>query len=63
MTTRLLPIHDHIIGKKATSKVNTEKYNNEIPTVCGLAADNNNKLYAETMIFLWSNLYNLNFIM
>ena len=37
--------------------------NNETPTVCGLAADNNNKLYTETMIFLWNNHYNLNFIM
>ena len=27
-------------------------YYNETPTVCGLAADNNNKLYIETMIFL-----------
>ena len=26
--------------------------NNETPTVRGLAADNNNKLYTETMIFL-----------
>ena len=37
--------------------------NNETPTVRGLAADNNNKLYTETMIFLWNNHYNLNFIM
>ena len=36
---------------------------NETPTVRGLAADNNNKLYTETMIFLWNNHYNLNFIM
>ena len=36
---------------------------NETPTVHGLAADNNNKLYTETMIFLWNNHYNLNFIM
>ena len=40
------------------------QYNlNETPTVRGLAADNNNKLYTETMIFLWNNHYNLNFIM
>ena len=36
---------------------------NETPMVRGLAADNNNKLYTETMIFLWNNHYNLNFIM
>ena len=36
---------------------------NETPTVRGLATDNNNKLYTETMIFLWNNHYNLNFIM
>ena len=36
---------------------------NETPTVRGLAADNNNKLYTETMIFLWNNHCNLNFIM
>ena len=36
---------------------------NETPTVRGLAADNNNKLYTESMIFLWNNHYNLNFIM
>ena len=36
---------------------------NETPTVRGLAADNNNKLYIETMIFLWNKHYNLNFIM
>ena len=36
---------------------------NETPTVRGLAADNNNKLYTEAMIFLWNNHYNLNFIM
>ena len=36
---------------------------NETPTVRGLAADINNKLYTETMIFLWNNHYNLNFIM
>ena len=35
--------------------------NNETPTVRGLAADKNNKLYTETMIFLWNNHYNLNF--
>ena len=34
---------------------------NETPTVRGLAADKNNKLYTETMIFLWNNHYNLNF--
>ena len=34
---------------------------NETPTVRGLAADNNNKLYTETMIFLWNNHYNLIF--
>ena len=62
MTTRLLPTHDHIIGKNKQPQKSTQKYNNEIPTVCGLAA-NNNKLYTEIMIFLWSNLYNLNFIM
>ena len=27
----------------------------------GLTADNNNKLYTETMIFLWNNHYNLIF--
>ena len=27
---------------------------NETPMVRGLAADNNNKLYTETMIFLWN---------
>ena len=32
---------------------------NETPAMCGLAADNNNKLYTETMIFLWNNHYNL----
>ena len=36
---------------------------NETPTVRGLAADNNNKLYTQTMIFLKNNHYNLNFIM
>ena len=36
---------------------------NETPTVRGLAADNNNKLCTEAMIFLWNNHYNLNFIM
>ena len=36
-------------------------YMNETPTVRGLAADNNNKLYTETMIFSWNNHYNLNF--
>ena len=36
---------------------------NETPTVRGLAADNNNKLYTEIMIFLWNNHYNLYFIM
>ena len=35
--------------------------NNETPTVRGLAAEKNNKLYTETMIFLWNNHYNLNF--
>ena len=34
---------------------------NETPTVRGLAADNSNKLYIETMIFLWNNHYNLIF--
>ena len=34
---------------------------NETPTVRGLAADNNNKVYMELMIFLWNNHYNLNF--
>ena len=29
--------------------------------MCGLAADNNNKVYMELMIFLWNNHYNLNF--
>ena len=29
--------------------------------VRGLAADNNNKVYMELMIFLWNNHYNLNF--
>ena len=33
---------------------------NETPTVRGLAADKNNKLYKETMI-LWNNHDNLNF--
>ena len=33
----------------------------ETPMVRGLAADKNNKLYTETMIFLWNNHYNLNF--
>ena len=36
---------------------------NETPIVRGLTTDNNNKLYTETMIFLWNNHYNLNFIM
>ena len=36
-------------------------YSNETPTVRGLAANKNNKLYTETMIFLWNNQYNLNF--
>ena len=35
--------------------------NNETPTVRGLAAEKNNILYTETMIFLWNNHYNLNF--
>ena len=34
---------------------------NETPTVRGLAAEKNNKLYTETMIFLWNNHYNLKF--
>ena len=35
---------------------------NKTPTVRGLAADKNNKLYTETIvIFLWNNHYNLNF--
>ena len=34
---------------------------NEAPTVRGLAADKNNQLYMETMIFIWNNHYNLNF--
>ena len=34
---------------------------NETPTVRGLAADNNKKVYMELMIFLWNNHYNLNF--
>ena len=34
---------------------------NETPTVRGLAAEKNNKLYMETMIFLWNNHYNLKF--
>ena len=34
---------------------------NETPTVRGLAANNNSKLYTETMIFLWNNHYNLMF--
>ena len=29
--------------------------------VRGLAANKNNKLYKETIIFLWNNHYNLNF--
>ena len=28
----------------------TESYHNETPTVYGFAADNNNKLYTETML-------------
>ena len=36
-------------------------YSNETPTVNGLAAEKNYKLYTETMIFLWNNHYNLNF--
>ena len=40
---------------------NSVALQNETPMVCGLAADNNNKLYTETMIFLWNNHYNLNF--
>ena len=34
---------------------------NETPTVRGLAAEKNYKLYMETMIFLCHNHYNLNF--
>ena len=33
---------------------------NETPTMHGFAADNNNKVYMELMIFLWNNNYNLN---
>ena len=40
---------------------NELNYTNETPMVCGLAADNNNKLYMETMFFLQNNHYNLNF--
>ena len=29
--------------------------------LCGLTANNNNKLYTETMILLRNNQYNLNF--
>ena len=36
--------------KQRIHKITTN--NNETPTVRGLAADNNNKLYTETMIFL-----------
>ena len=32
-----------------------ERLTNETPTVCGLAADNNNKVHMELMIFLWNN--------
>ena len=34
---------------------------NKTPTMHGFAADNNNKVYMELMIFLWNNHYNLNF--
>ena len=34
---------------------------NETPMVRGLATEKNNKLYTETMIFLWNNHYNLKF--
>ena len=34
---------------------------NETPMVRGLAAEKNNILYTETMMFLWNNHYNLNF--
>ena len=39
-------------GGNATSVNHNNTLNNETPTVRGLAADNNNKLYIETMIFL-----------
>ena len=39
---------------------NTFLSRNETPTVRGLTADNNNKVYLELMI-LWNNHYNLNF--
>ena len=48
------------MGRGTSTKwVITKK--NETPTVRGLAADNNKKVYMELMIFLWNNHYNLNF--
>ena len=52
-----------IITHDCTADLGSKTYINETPTVRGLAADNNNKLYIETMIFLWNKHYNLNFIM
>ena len=49
--------------RKGEKMKSIESQGNETPTVRGLAADNNNKLYTETMIFLWNNHYILNFIM
>ena len=55
----VLPLFPSIVSANLTCSLII----NETPTVRGLAADNNNKLYTETMIFLWNNHYNLNFIM
>ena len=41
-----------VMTKTMAIVISLEDYNNETPTVRGLAADNNNKLYTETMIFL-----------
>ena len=49
-----------VINIKHHIFITTEYYSNETPTVRGLATDKN-KLYTETMIFLWNNQYNLNF--
>ena len=47
--------------RRRNTFVKVDCYINETPTVCGLATDNNNKVYMELMIFLWNNHYNLNF--
>ena len=57
-----LPYLEQLVTALCVTKGKKKYKSNETPTVRGLAADNN-KLYTETMIFLWNNHYNLNFIM